>query len=161
MVKMKMNWRMTKCHVLNQIGVRSTAREEELNSTPHALLKLVLALQRALPAEVPVRSSLVALVSILLQQKSSIALPTAGQLLVSSLSTRSLSADWSTVPSLSADWSTVQSLSIRSLSADQSMVRSLSTRSLSAEQSRAEQQSTELFQTTVVHRAALSDVGFR
>ena len=75
------------CRVLNPIRVRSTVSEEELNSTPHALLKLVLALQRALPAEVQVQSSLVELLSTVRRQTSLSALPAAGQLLALSLST--------------------------------------------------------------------------
>ena len=120
----KTNWRMTTCRVLSQMRGRSTVSEEELNSTPHALLKLVLALQRALPAETQVQSSLVELLSTLQRRKSLGALPAAGQLLALSLSTpewsttrqlwiRLLVADRSTALSLSAgwqpvDWSTIQ-----------------------------------------------------
>ena len=96
MVKMKMNQRMTMYRVLNQIRVRFPVSEEELNSTPHVMLKLVLALWWALPAGVQVRSSLVELLSILQQLKQLSSLPAAGQLLVLSLSTPERSTDWST-----------------------------------------------------------------
>ena len=120
------------CRVLSQMRGRSTVSEEELNSTPHALLKLVLALRRALPAEVQAQSSLVELVSTLRRQTSSSALPAAGQLVGPLLSTREGStrrrlsegalladqsiAEWLSTRSLLADWSTVQSLSDPSLS---------------------------------------------
>ena len=75
------------CRVLSQMRDRSTVSEEELNSTPHVLLKLVLALRRALPAEVQAQSSLVELLSTLRRQESLSALPAAGQLQALSLST--------------------------------------------------------------------------
>ena len=80
------------CRVLSQMRGRSTVSEEELNSTPHVLLKLVLALRRALPAVAQVQSSLVELLSTLRWQKSLSGLPAAVQLLALSLST----AEWST-----------------------------------------------------------------
>ena len=145
-----------------------------MNSIPHAFLELVLALQRALPAGVQVRSSLVEVLSTLQLQTSSNALPAAGQLVRLSLSTRVWStqrrlsdglllaaqsiAEWLSTRSLLVAWSTAQTLSIPSLSADWSTVQSLSTLSLSAEQSTVVQQSAELVQTDVAHRAALSDV---
>ena len=165
------------CRVLSQMRVRSTVSEEELNSTLHALLQLVLALQRALPAEVQVQSSLVALLSTLQQQASLSALPAAGQLLGPSLSThewstrrrlseRSLLADrsiaqWLLSRSLSTDWSTLPSLSSLSLSTDWSTAHSLSTRSQSADRSTVDQRLAESVQTVETHQAALSDVGFR
>ena len=104
------------CRVLSQMRGRSTVSEEELNSTPHAFLKLVLALQRALPAGVQVRSSLVEVLSNLQLQMSSSALPAAGQLVGLSLSTRL--------------GSTRRRLSEGALLADQSIAEWLSTRSL-------------------------------
>ena len=105
------------CRVLNQTRGRSTVSEEELNSTPHALLELVLALRRALPAGVQAQSSLVELLSTLRRQTSSSALPAASQLVEPLLSTREGSTRWRLSKSaLLADQSTVQSLSIPSLS---------------------------------------------
>ena len=140
---MKTNWRMTMCRVLSQMRGRSTVSEEELNSTPHAFLKLVLALQRALPAGVQARSSLVGVLSTLQQQTSSSGLPAAGQLVRLSLSTRVWStqrrlseglllaaqsiAEWLSTRSLLVARSMAQPLLIPSLSADWSTVQSLST----------------------------------
>ena len=128
------------CRVLSQMRGRSTVSEEELNSTPHALLKLVLALRRALPAEVQAQSSLVELLSTL--RASSSALPAAGQLMEPLLSARERStrrrlsggalladqsiAEWLSTRSLLTYWSTVQWLSFPLLSADWSTVQSLS-----------------------------------
>ena len=135
------------CRVLSQMRGRSTVSEEELNSTPHALLKLVLALRRALPAEVQAQSSLVERLSTLRRQTSSIALPAAGQLAGPSLSTREGStrrrlskgalladqsiAEWLSTRSLLTYWSTAQWLLFPLLSADWSTVQLLSTPSLS------------------------------
>ena len=137
------------CRVLSQMRGRSTVSEEELNSTPHALLKLVLALRRALPAEVQAQSSLVGQLSTLRRQTSSIALPAAGQLAGSSLLTREGStrrrlskgalladqstAEWLSTRSLLTYWSTAQWLSYPLLSADWSTVQSLSNPSLSTD----------------------------
>ena len=135
------------CRVLSQMRGRSTVSEEELNSTPHALLKLVLALRRALPAEVQAQSSLVELLSTLRRQTSSSAVPAAGRLVGLSLSTRPEStrrrlskgalladqsiAEWLSTRSLLTDWSTAQWLLFPLLSADWSTVQSLSNPSLS------------------------------
>ena len=134
------------CGVLSQMRGRSTVSEEELNSTPHALLKLLLDLRRALPAEVQAQSSLVELLSTLRRQTSSSALPAASQLVGPLLSTREGStrrrlsegalladqsiAEWLSTRSLLTDWSTAQWLLFPLLSADWSTVQSLSTPSL-------------------------------
>ena len=136
------------CRVQSPNHDRSTVSEEELNSTPHALLKLVLALRRALPAEVQAQSSLVELLSTLRRQTSSSALPAAGQLVGPLLSTRKGStlrqlsegalladqsiAEWLSTRSLLTDWSTAQWLLFPLLSADWSTVQSLSIPSLSS-----------------------------
>ena len=120
------------CRVLNQTRGRSTVSEEELNLTPHALLELVLALRRALPAGVQAQSSLVELLSTLRRQTSSSALPAAGQLMGPLLSTREgLTRRRLSEGALLADQSTAGRLSTRSLSADWSTVQSLSNPSLS------------------------------
>ena len=120
------------CRVLSQMRGRSTVIGEELNSTPHALLKLVLALRRALPAEVQAQSSLVELLSTLRRQTSSSALPAASQLVGPLLSTREGSTQRRlSEGALLADQSTAGRLSTRSLSADWSTVQSLSNPSLS------------------------------
>ena len=135
------------CRVLSQMRGRSTVSKEELNSTPHALLKLVLALRRALPAEVQAQSSLVERLSTLRRHTSSSAVPAAGQLVGLSLSTRQGStprrlsegalladqsiAEWLSTRSLLTDWSTAQWLLFPLLSADWSTVQSLSIPSLS------------------------------
>ena len=117
----------------------------------------MLALQRALPAELQVQSSLVALLSTLQQQASLSALPAAGQLQAVLLST--------------PERSTKQRLSERLLLADQSIaewlsrcplstVQSLSICSRPVERSTVGRQAAEPVQTNVVRRAVLSDVEF-
>ena len=82
---------MTLYYDLNQILVQQTTSAEELNSTPGVTLKLVLALRRALPAEVQARSSLA---------EELVVLPATNQLLALTLSTRKLSTQRWAVPRL-------------------------------------------------------------
>ena len=143
--------------VLNPIRVRPTVSAEELNSTMHAWLELVLALQRALSAEVQVQSSLVELCR---SRRAFHRLQASCWRATPSTRVPAVQQRLSSHSELSADWSTVRWLSTCSQSIDWSTARWLSARSQSAEWSTEEPRLTASVQTTVLHRAVLSDVDF-